>query len=69
VDANQDGSSWDLATKIDLKLVSTLKQNFPLAVDLFAAVGIEFDVTFEFLSRSPTRDELQRAKTPTVRYF
>ena len=33
-------SLLDLATKTELKLISTLKQYFPLAVNLFAAVGM-----------------------------
>jgi hypothetical protein len=62
-------SLLDLATKTELKLISTLKQYFPLAVNHFAAVGMKSDMALNFLSRWPTLDELQRAKTHTVRSF
>jgi hypothetical protein len=62
-------SLLDLATKTELKLISTLKQYFPLAVNLFAAVGMKSDIALDFPSRWPTLDELQRAKTHTVRSF
>jgi transposase len=62
-------SLLDLATKTELKLISTLKQYFPLVVNLFAAVGMKSDIALNFLSRWPTLDELQRAKTHTVRSF
>jgi transposase len=62
-------SLLDLATKTELKLISTLKQYFPLVVNLFAAVGMKSDIALNFLSRWPTLDELQRAKTHTVRAF
>src|SRR6266404_8889569 len=53
----------------ELKLISTLKQYFPLAVNLFAAVGMKSDIALSFLSRWPTLSELQRAKAHTVRSF
>jgi transposase len=59
----------DLATKTELKLISTLKQYFPLAVHLFDEVGMKSDIALSFLSRWPTLDELQRAKAHTVRSF
>jgi hypothetical protein len=59
----------DLATKTELKLISTLKQYFPLAVNLFAAVGVKSDIALNFLSRWPTLNELQRTKAHTVRSF
>ncbi len=62
-------SLLDLATKTELKLISTLKQYFPLAVNLFAAVGMKSDIALNFLSRWPTLDELRRAKLHTVRSF
>ncbi len=62
-------SLLDLATKTKLKLISTLKQYFPLAVNLFAAVGMKSDIALSFLSRWPTLSELQRAKAHTVRSF
>ncbi len=62
-------SLLDLATKSELKLISTLKQYFPLAVNLFAAVGMKSDIALNFLSRWPTLNELHRAKTHTVRSF
>jgi transposase len=62
-------SLLDLATKTELKLISTLKQYFPLAVNLFAAVGMKSDIALNFLSRWPTLIELHRAKTHTVRSF
>ena len=58
-----------LATKTELKLISTLKQYFPLAVNLFAAVGMKSDIALSFLSRWPTLNELQRAKAHTLRSF
>jgi hypothetical protein len=58
-----------LATKTELKLISTLKQYFPLVVNLFAAVGMKSDIALNFLSRWPTLDELRRAKAQTVRSF
>jgi transposase len=62
-------SLLDLATKTELKLISTLKQYFPLAVNLFATVGMKSDIALSFLSRWPTLNELQRAKAHTVRSF
>jgi hypothetical protein len=62
-------SLLDLATKTELKLISTLKQYFPLAVNLFAAVGMKSNIALNFLSRWPTLDELRRAKPHTVRSF
>jgi Transposase len=59
----------DLATKTELKLISTLKQYFPLAVNLFADGGMKSDIALNFLSRWPTLDELRRAKAQTVRCF
>jgi hypothetical protein len=61
-------SLLDLATKAEFKLIS-LKQYFPLAVNLFAAVGMKSEIALNFLSRWPTLDELQRAKTHTIRSF
>src|SRR5208283_3540854 len=58
-----------LATKTELKLISTLKQYFPLVVNLFAAVGMKSDIALNFLSRWPTLNELHRAKTHTVLSF
>jgi transposase len=65
----QRRSLLDLATKTELKLVSTLKQYFPLVVNLFAAVGMKSDIALDFLSRWQTLQELRRAKTHTVRSF
>ena len=65
----QRRSLRDLATKTELKLISTLKQYFPLAVNLFAEVGLKSDIALNFLSRWPTLDELHRAKAQTVRSF
>src|SRR5260370_40736621 len=62
-------SLLDLATKTELKLISTLKQYFPLAVNLFAAVGMKSEIALSFLARWPTLSELQRSKAPTVRSF
>jgi hypothetical protein len=60
----------DLATSTELKLISTLKQYFPLDVHLFAAVGMKSEIALNFLSRWPTLDELQRAKAhPYVPFF
>jgi transposase len=63
----QRRSLRDLATKTELKLISTLKQYFPLAVNLFD--GMKSDIALNFLSRWPTLDELRRAKAQTVRSF
>jgi len=57
------------ATKTELKLISTLKQYFPLAVNLFADVGLKSEIALNFLSRWPTLEELHRAKAQTVRSF
>jgi hypothetical protein len=65
----QHRSLLDLATKTELKLVSTLKQYFPLVVNLFAAVGMKSDIALDFLSRWQTLQELRSAKTHTVRSF
>jgi hypothetical protein len=59
----------DLATKTELKLISTLKQYFPLAVNLFADVGLKSEIALNFLSRWPTLEELHRVKAQTVRSF
>ena len=58
-----------LATKTELKLISTLKQYFPVVVNLFDAVGMKSDIALNFLSRWQTLHELRRAKTHTVRSF
>jgi hypothetical protein len=65
----QRRSLLNLATKTELKLVSTLKQYFPLVVNLFAAIGMKSDIALNFLSRWPTLHELGKAKTHTVRSF
>src|SRR6202043_1222872 len=65
----QRRSLLDLATKIELRLISTLKQHFPVAVDLFEAIGMKSDIALNFLSRWPTLHELRRAKPHTVRSF
>ena len=65
----QRRSLLDLATRTELKLVSTLKQYFPLVVNLFAAIGMKSDIALNFLSRWPTLHELRKAKTHTVRSF
>ena len=65
----QRRSLLNLATKTELKLVSTLKQYFPLVVNLFAAIGMKSDIALNFLSRWPTLHELRKAKTHTVRSF
>ena len=65
----QRRSLLNLATKTELKLVSTLKQYFPLVVNLFAAIGMKSDIALNFLSRWPTLHELRKAKTQTVRSF
>jgi transposase len=62
-------SLLDLATKTELKLISTLKQYFPLAVHLFDDVGMKSDIALSFLSRWPTLDKLQKARAHTVRSF
>jgi transposase len=59
----------DLATQTELKLISTLKQYFPLAIQFFSGVGMKADIALSFLSRWPTLVELQRAKANTVRAF
>ena len=59
----QRRSLLDLATKTELKLVSTLKQYFPVAVNLFAAIGMKSDIALDFLSRWPTLHDLRRAKS------
>ena len=65
----QRRSLLGLATKTELKLVSTLKQYFPLVVNLFAAVGMKSDIALDFLSRWQTLQDLRSAKTHTVRSF
>jgi hypothetical protein len=65
----QRRSLLGLATKTELKLVSTLKQYFPLVVNLFAAVGMKSDISLDFLSRWQTLQELRSAKTHTVCSF
>jgi len=62
-------SLLNLATKTELKLISTLKQYFPLAVHLFGEVGLKSDIALNFLSRWPTLDELRKAKAQTLRCF
>ena len=62
-------SLLDLATQTELKLISTLKQYFPLVIQLFGGVGMKTDIALSFLSRWPTLVELQRAKANTVRAF
>jgi hypothetical protein len=65
----QRRSLLGLATKTELKLISTLKQYFPVAVDLFEAIGMKSDIALNFLSRWQTLHELRRAKPHTVRSF
>jgi Transposase len=59
----------DLATQTELKLISTVKQYFPLVLDLFGGVGLKADIVLSFLSRWPTLAELQKAQANTVRSF
>ena len=59
----------ELATETELKLISTLKQYFPLAIYLFGGVGLKSDIALSFLSRWPTLPELQKTKPDTVRAF
>ena len=59
----------DLATQTELKLISTLKQYFPLVLDLFGAVGLKADIALSFLSRWPTLALLQKAQVNTIRSF
>ena len=63
----QRRSLLDIATKAELKLVSTLKQYFPVTVSLFTAIGMKSDIALDFLSRWPTLHHLRRAKVHTVR--
>jgi len=65
----QRRSLLDIATKAELKLVSTLKQYFPVTVSLFAAIGMKSDIALDFLSRWPTLHHLRRAKVHTIRSF
>ena len=65
----QRRSLLDLATKAELKLISTLKQYFPVTVSLFAAIGMKSDIALDFLSRWPTLHDLRRAKVHTLRSF
>ena len=67
--SRQRRSLLDLATQTELKLMATLKQYFPLAIHLFAAVGMKSDLALDFLSRWPTLNELHKAKPQTVRSF
>ena len=59
----------DLATQTELKLISTLKQYFPLVIHLFGGVGLKSDIALSFLSRWPTLPELQKTKPNIVRAF
>jgi len=59
----------DLATQTELKLISTLKQYFPLVLELFGAVGLKADIALSFLSRWPTLALLQKAQVNTIRSF
>src|SRR6202022_2471199 len=65
----QRRSLLDLATKAELKLVSPLKQYFPVTVSLFAAIGMKSDIALDFLSRWPTLHDLRKAKVHTIRSF
>ena len=67
--SRQRRSLLDLATQTELKLISTLKQYFPLAVHLFAALGLKSELALNFLSRWPTLNDLRKAKPQTVRAF
>jgi hypothetical protein len=58
-----------LATQIELKLVSTLKQYFPLVVELFERTGLKSEMALNFISRWPSLDHLQGAKAHAVRSF
>jgi len=59
----------DLATQTELKLISTLKQFFPLVIQLFDGVGLKSDIALSFLSRWPTLPKLQKTKPNIVRAF
>lgn len=67
--SRQRRSLLDLATQTELKLISTLKQYFPLAVQLFAALGLKSELALNFLSRWPTLNDLRKAKPQTLRAF
>src|SRR5262249_19617395 len=47
-------SLLNLATRTELKQISTLKKYFPLAVHLFGEVGLKSDIALNLLSRWPT---------------
>jgi transposase len=59
----------NLATEIELKLASNLKQYFTLAVQLFAQMGLKSDMALSFLSRWPSLDHLRKSNTCTLRAF
>jgi transposase len=65
----QRRSLLDGATTLELRLISTLKQYFPLAVSLFDQIGMKAPMALNFLSRWPTLEQLQRAKVQTIRAF
>lgn len=58
-----------LATRIEIKLVSNLKQYFPLAVELFHEAGFKSPFALNFLSRWPSLDRLRTVKPHTLRSF
>ena len=56
-----------LAVKLENQLRSTLKEYYPLAIDLCAPAALRTSLALDFLQRWPTFDSLKKARPETLR--
>jgi len=58
-----------LAVKLENQLCSTLKEYYPVAIDLCAPAALRTSMTLDFLQRWPTFGSLKKARPETLRSF
>jgi transposase len=58
-----------LAVKLENQLRSTLKEYYPVAIDLCAPAALRTSMALDFLQRWPTFDSLKKARPETLRSF
>ena len=58
-----------LAVKLENQLCSTLKEYYPVAIDLCAPAALRTSLALDFLQRWPTFGSLKKARPETLRSF
>jgi len=58
-----------MAVELENQLRATLKEYFPLAIDLCASNGLRNKLALDFLQRWPTYALLKKARSQTLRSF